>query len=78
MFRVKQIHHASFLISDLGRAEAFYREVVGLESLDRPDLGYPGCWLAIGDHQQLHLMQLPNPDNARIAPEHGGRDRHLA
>ena len=29
--------------------------------LDRPDLGFPGAWLTIGD-QQLHLLQLPVPE----------------
>lgn len=43
----------------------------------RPDLGYPGAWLDIGE-QQLHLMQLPNPDLNTERPSHGGRDRHVA
>lgn len=43
----------------------------------RPDLGYPGAWLRIGD-QQIHLLELPNPDPVENRPQHGGRDRHLA
>lgn len=71
------LHHAGVLVADLARACAFYEGVLGLESLPRPDLPYPGAWYAVGP-QQLHLMQLPNPDAGIPRPEHGGRDRHLA
>ena len=27
---------------------------------------------------QIHIMELPNPDSVDMRPEHGGRDRHLA
>ena len=70
--------HAGLLVSDLATARAFYESVVGLVRLPRPDLPYPGEWYALNAHQQLHLMQLPNPDQASIRPMHGGRDRHIA
>ena len=78
MFRITRIHHASFLVEDLERAEHFYTQTLGLTRIPRPDLGYPGLWLQINTSEQLHLMQLPDPDAGRQAPEHGGRDRHLA
>lgn len=73
-----RILHAGLLVSDTQRSLDFYRGVLGL-SLDerRPDLGYPGAWLWIGE-QQLHLMELPNPDAHAERPAHGGRDRHVA
>lgn len=70
--------HAGLLVSDLVTARAFYESVLGLGRLPRPDLPYPGEWYALNAHQQLHLMQLPNPDQASIRPAHGGRDRHIA
>ena len=78
MFEIRAILHASVIVADIDRALRFYCEVLGLK-LDpaRPDLGYPGAWLRIGD-QQIHLMQLPNPDIASERPTHGGRDRHIA
>jgi len=78
MFRIEQIHHASFLVAELVRAERFYCDTLGLNKVSRPDLGYPGLWLEINQSQQIHLMQLPNPDAGRQAPQHGGRDRHIA
>lgn len=73
-----QLHHVSVIVADTERALGFYVGVLGLEVDDaRPDLGYPGAWLAVGDHQ-IHLLELPNPDPVTGRPAHGGRDRHLA
>jgi len=44
----------------------------------RPDLGFPGVWYEVGANQQIHLMQLPNPEVGLQRPQHGGRDRHVA
>lgn len=72
------LHHASLLITDLERALAFYRDVLGMSvSEARPDLGYPGVWLETGN-QQVHLLRLPNMDPVIGRPVHGGRDRHVA
>lgn len=72
------LFHAGLLVSDLAAARKFYESVLGLIRMPRPDLPYPGEWYALNDYQQLHLMQLPNPDQASIRPPHGGRDRHIA
>lgn len=78
MFRIEAMLHASVIVADLERALAFYHGVLGLElNPNRPDLGYPGAWLRIGQ-QELHLLQLPNPDPSHGRPAHGGRDRHVA
>lgn len=77
-FTLGSILHASIIVSDTQRALAFYRDILGLPVLTyRPDLGYPGAWLGIGD-QQIHLLELPNPDPVVGRPQHGGRDRHIA
>lgn len=72
------LHHCSVIVSNTERSLDFYQNVLGLElEHSRPDLGYPGAWLNIGD-QQLHLLELPNPDPLDNRPQHGGRDRHTA
>lgn len=69
----------SLVVADTARALRFWRDLVGLEVLpERPDLGYPGAWLDLGGGQQLHLLEVPNPDPATGRPAHVGRDRHLA
>lgn len=75
---ITAIHHASFIVEETNRALSFYCGVLGLEQdYSRPDLGYPGAWLQVGDGQ-IHLLELPNPDPVTGRPAHGGRDRHLA
>ncbi len=78
MTTVQRIAHVSLLISDTDRALRFYRDVLELAVTNaRPELGFPGAWLQIGD-QEIHLLQLPNPDPVDGRPTHGGRDRHVA
>ena len=75
---ITSIHHASMIISNIETSKRFYQDILGL-SVDqgRPELGYPGLWLTVGT-QQIHLLQLENPDPVEGRPEHGGRDRHIA
>ena len=71
------INHASLIVANLDRSLVFYSEILGLQQVDRPDLGFPGAWFQLGD-QQIHLLELENPDPIVGRPEHGGRDRHVA
>ena len=78
MINIKAVVHAGLLVKDTARSLEFYQGVLGLELAGaRPDLGYPGAWMRVG-HQQIHLMELPDPDAGTERPVHGGRDRHLA
>ena len=73
------IQHVSFIVADTERALAFYFDVLGLETdPPRPGLGYSGDWSQLNAGQQIHLLELPNPDPVSGRPEHGGRDRHTA
>jgi len=72
------LHHTSLMISDLDASITFYRDIIGLKQMDRPDLGFPGAWFQLGENQQLHIILLPNMDPTSGRPEHGGRDRHVA
>jgi len=74
---VRGLHHVSLVVSDLSRAAAVYGGLLGLEALERPDLGFPGLWYDLCGGQALHLLQVPNPDPIERGVR-GGRDRHLA
>ena len=72
------IDHSSIIVADTSRALVFYCDLLGLEQdISRPDIGYPGAWLNVGA-QQIHLLEVPNPDPISGRPLHGGRDRHIA
>jgi len=74
----ESILHASLIIKDTKQSLEFYNEILGITiDTQRPDLGFPGAWLNIGK-QQIHLLELPNPDPIDNRPAHGGRDRHVA
>lgn len=73
------VAHAGVLVADTRKALDFYTRVLGMEDEThvRPDLPFPGAFVRAGA-QQIHIMELPNPDPIDGRPEHGGRDRHLA
>ncbi len=77
---IKSIAHASFLVVDVKQSLAFYCGVLGItQNMTRPNFPFDGAWLDLGESgQQLHLMQLPNPDPKEGRPEHGGKDKHVA
>ena len=51
----RRLHHASFPVTDLERARGFYEGVLGLEPIERPDLGFPGAWYRAGECE-VHLI----------------------
>ena len=77
MHKIHAIHHASIIVSETETSLTFYRGLLGIPTCERPDLGFPGAWLQIAE-QQIHLLELPNPDSVTERPEHGGKDRHIA
>ena len=74
---IYSINHSSLIVANLDKSLAFYSGILGLQQVERPDLGFPGAWFQLGE-QQIHLLELENPDPTTGRPEHGGRDRHVA
>lgn len=56
----RSVHHVSINVTDTEPARVFY-EHLGFESIERPQLGFPGAWLRLGA-TELHLLELPPPD----------------
>jgi len=60
---VRAIDHCSLIVADTRKALEFYEGILGLAvDESRPDLGYPGAWLQLGNGQ-IHLLEVPNPDS---------------
>jgi len=74
---ILNIHHSSVIVKNTQESLKFYCGVLGLNQLDRPNFPYDGAWLEVGS-QQVHLLELPNPDATTGRPDHGGKDRHIA
>ncbi len=49
--------HVAIDVTDLAATRAFYQGIFGFEELRRPDFGFPGMWLRIGD-LQLHFSEV--------------------
>ena len=75
---VKSLDHCSLIVADTSKALDFYMGILELKvDESRPDIGYPGAWLQVGDGQ-IHLLEVTDPYASVNRPEHGGRDNHLA
>jgi glyoxylase I family protein len=55
MIELETLHHLSFTVPDLDAALAFWRDLLGFQPMERPDLGFPGAWLK-GHGAEVHLL----------------------
>lgn len=73
--------HVGLLVSSTPAAKEFYCDVLGMvdETDLRPEaLPFPGLFLRCGE-QQVHILELPNPDGDTIEERPGlGMDRRTA
>ena len=53
----ESLHHVSVNVNDIDQARDFYIQKLGFEPLPRPDLGFEGEWLRIGN-QQIHIIAI--------------------
>ena len=56
-----EIHHVSLNVSDSARSLEFYRDVLGMAELPRPDFPFGGAWLDAGAGRQIHLIEADVP-----------------
>ncbi|OYD08456.1 VOC family protein [Paludifilum halophilum] len=77
MIQSQSIHHVSISVTDLQKAKSFYKDVFGLEEIQRPNFDFPGAWFQIGS-QQLHLIVHPNTRTLRGSNQVNSRDGHFA
>lgn len=60
------IDHVSVLITDLTKARDFYGGLLGLREMAKPKtFDFVVLWYDLG-HQQLHLLQKPEPDTISV------------
>lgn len=50
------MNHFTVLAKDLEATKEFYLGVLGLVEGHRPNLGFPGAWLYVGDAAVLHIV----------------------
>ncbi len=85
IYNIHAIHHVSLIVINCEISLSFYVDILGMEEdQGRPDLGYPGAWLSVGNNnkQQLHLMEFPEQaakqGTSQNPQAHPGHGPHLA
>ncbi len=51
-----KLDHVNIRTANLDNMVAWYRDVLGMESGERPPFPFPGAWLYAGDHAVVHLV----------------------
>jgi len=62
---ITAMNHFTVLTGDVERTLSFYVDLLGLSTGWRPDLGFPGAWLYIGDQAVLHVIGGRSPAELR-------------
>lgn len=52
---IQELNHVAIYVTDVKRSSDFYRTVLKLEPLPRPNFDFPGAWFGLGN-QELHLI----------------------
>ncbi len=53
---IEGMNHFTVLAKDLAATRRFYVDILGLQEGYRPDLGFPGVWLYVGEQAVLHVI----------------------
>jgi glyoxylase I family protein len=77
MIEFERLHHISLAVRDLKQAKQFYGSTLRFQELVRPPFDSEGAWYAIGDSQQLHLLEFPDGETLRKS-EINSIDGHFA
>lgn len=50
------LNHVAISVYDLAKATAFYRDIVGIDTMPEPFHDGKHTWFKVGEHAQLHLI----------------------
>ena len=75
---IQLLHHVSIPVQDLERSKKFYREVLGLEELKRPNFPFGGAWFRVAEKQELHLILQHTDATFRTGKGIDPGDHHFA
>jgi lactoylglutathione lyase len=52
----QQLNHVAIHVQDVEISVPFYRDVMQLPMMERPNFDFPGAWFRLGRDQELHLI----------------------
>ncbi|MCB1123331.1 MAG: VOC family protein [Verrucomicrobiae bacterium] len=56
MININQLNHTAIHVADVEKSVAFYRDVLQLKQIPRPNFDFAGAWFETGPDQELHLI----------------------
>lgn len=59
------IQHVNVMVDDLAAARSFYSEVLALEPIPSPELGFPAQFYRVNEQQEIHINELPEAPSER-------------
>ncbi len=75
MLSIIEINHVSLWVKDVPISINFYKNILGLSQLaSRPNFDFQGAWFALGNRQQLHILEGRTED---VSHSHSRRN-HFA
>ena len=77
MITYKQLHHVSLSVTDIEKSKAFYKNILCLKELNRPDFDFQGAWFEVGE-QQIHLIVFPESKMRNGIVEINTKEAHFA
>lgn len=84
--KIFELNHVAIHVTDVERSCEFYRNVLKLESIQRPAFTFPGAWFRLGGGQELHIIgERRDPVHSQNRGNHfalrvddlGSWERHL-
>ena len=61
--QINKLDHVNIRTTRLDLLTAWYTEVLGLTSGDRPPFPFPGAWMYAGDAAVVHLVGMDGPQS---------------
>ncbi|WP_018922616.1 VOC family protein [Salsuginibacillus kocurii] len=77
MINYEGLHHVSLPVTDLEKAKAFYKDVLCLQEIKRPDFDFSGAWFQVGN-QHIHLIVFPASEVLKKKHELNSKEAHFA
>lgn len=65
------LNHIALYVTNLGKSTAFYKDIVGLDTIPEPFRDGKHTWFSVGDNSHLHLIEgattpVVHPKNTHI------------
>ena len=65
------LNHIALYVTSLGKSTAFYKDIVGLDTIPEPFHDGKHTWFSVAEHSHLHLIEgatgpVNNPKNTHV------------